>query len=163
MKDKLIENGGKSLVTMIIALVSFLVNAITDIIIALVVLMLIDYITGMVASYQSGEWDSSKAKAGVVKKVGYVVLMLITVLFDYVIIHIGDTIGITITIMGIFTLLVACWLISTELISIIENLGRMGVPIPEFLRKAFKKLKDTSENVGESQVNDMVNSAVKKE
>lgn len=153
------EYGSKSILAMAIALFGFLVNAITEIILVLALLMVIDYVTGMIASKQKGKWESGKALDGAVKKCGYIFLMLITVLFDYVLINVGKTIGVSINIMGIFTLLVACWLISTELISIIENLGYMGVPIPTFLRKAFSKLKDTSESIGENQVNELAISA----
>lgn len=152
MKDTMIEQGSKGILAMIIALFSFMYNAITEVIIVFALLMLIDYITGMIASYLEKTWDSKIAIKGVIKKVGYIFLLLITILFDYVLINVGNTLGFAISFLGIFTLLVACWLISTELISIVENLGRMGVPIPEFLKKAFKRLKDTSEKIGEKEV-----------
>ncbi|WP_347401436.1 phage holin family protein [Enterococcus sp. DIV0660C] len=34
-------------------------------------------------------------------------------------------------------------------ISVIENLGQLGIPVPEFLKSRFSKLKDTSEKQGE--------------
>ena len=37
--------------------------------------------------------------------------------------------------------MVAIWLIINELISILENLSKMGVPMPNFLMKVVKKLK----------------------
>jgi phage-related holin len=44
-----------------------------------------------------------------------------------------------------FGLLVAVWLIINEMISILENLGRLGVPIPEFLKKIIGRLKTSAE------------------
>ena len=44
-----------------------------------------------------------------------------------------------------FGLLVAVWLIINEMISILENLGKLGVPIPEFLTKIIKRLKNSAE------------------
>lgn len=152
MKDTIVENGSKGIVAMILAMFGFIMSAITEVILALVVLMILDYLTGMIASYQEKDWESNIAIKGVIKKVGYIFLMLITVLFDYVLLNVGEVLGITFSFIGLFTFLVACWLISTELISIAENLGRMGVPIPSFLKKAFKKLKDTSEVIGEKEV-----------
>lgn len=151
MKDTAIEQGSKGLLTMVVAVFSFMYNAITEVIIVFALLMFIDYITGMIASYIEKDWDSQIAIKGVIKKVGYIFLLLISILFDYVLLNIGNILGFTISFIGIFTLLVACWLISTELISIVENLGRMGVPIPNFLKKAFKRLKDTTEKIGEEE------------
>lgn len=44
-----------------------------------------------------------------------------------------------------FGLLVAVWLIINEMISILENLSKLGVPIPEFLTKIIKRLKNSAE------------------
>ena len=50
-----------------------------------------------------------------------------------------------------FGVLVAVWLITNELISILENLESIGVPMPTFLIKIVKRLKVMAENVGESE------------
>ena len=42
-----------------------------------------------------------------------------------------------------FGLLVAVWLIINEMISILENLSRMDVPLPDFLVKAIEKAKNS--------------------
>ena len=41
-----------------------------------------------------------------------------------------------------FGLLVTLWYILNELLSVIENAGRMGGPVPEWLRKYIAVLKD---------------------
>lgn len=48
-------------------------------------------------------------------------------------------------------MLVTIWLIINELISILENLGSIGVPLPKFLLTIIKKLKTTTENKVESE------------
>lgn len=42
----------------------------------------------------------------------------------------------------IFGLLVTVWLIINELLSILENAGRMGVILPTFLKKVLAELKN---------------------
>jgi phage-related holin len=41
------------------------------------------------------------------------------------------------------TPVVLTWYIITELGSIIENAGKMGAPVPEWLKKSLKQYKDT--------------------
>ena len=46
-------------------------------------------------------------------------------------------------------LLVIVWLIINELISILENSGKIGVPMPDFLMKLLDRLKQTTEKKAE--------------
>ncbi len=46
----------------------------------------------------------------------------------------------------IFGLLVTVWFIINELISILENVGRMGAELPDFLKKALSELKNSIED-----------------
>ena len=55
--------------------------------------------------------------------------------------------GVAITML--FGLIVTVWLIINELISILENLARIDVPIPAFLTKIIEKLKTTIEDKNE--------------
>ncbi|GKX29004.1 holin [Vallitalea longa] len=159
MNEKVIVNGSKGFLAMCGAIFSFITNSVTELVIILAILMVGDYLTGVIASYVEQEIDSSKSLGklnfkrgltGVFKKVGYLILVGLAILLDYIVYYIGATAaGIDLGFKGIFTLIVTCWLIGTEAISLIENLGRIGVPIPGFLKKAFIKLKDTVEKVGE--------------
>ena len=45
-------------------------------------------------------------------------------------------------------MIVTVWLIINEMLSILENLGVLGVPIPGFLQSLVKKLKITTERKG---------------
>lgn len=51
----------------------------------------------------------------------------------------SDRLGI---LFPVLCLLVAVWYLLNELLSIIENAGRMGGPVPEWLRKYIAVLKD---------------------
>ncbi|WP_193774565.1 phage holin family protein [Vallitalea guaymasensis] len=158
MNEKAVVNGGRGFFAMCGAIFSFIANSVTELVIVLAILMVVDYATGVLASYIEQQIDSSKSLGkinfkrgftGVCKKIGYLILVGLAILLDYIIYYMGNTAaGIQLGFKGIFTLVVTCWLIGTEAISLIENLGRIGVPIPNFLSKAFIKLKDTVEKVG---------------
>jgi phage-related holin len=48
-----------------------------------------------------------------------------------------------------FGTLVTVWLILNEVVSILENLSEVGVPLPSFLKKITEKLKKTAEQTAE--------------
>lgn len=102
---------------------------------ALVVLACIDYATGVAAAAVRQELDSSVGARGIARKVGmFVVVAAANVL---------DTSG------GIgepILRTIACWwYCANEGLSILENAGEIGVPIPEQLRAAIARLREGGE------------------
>ena len=90
------------------------------------ILMAIDILTGSLNAWAKGDFKSYKMRQGLVKKCGEVTILGIGELF---------TIGMilpTYIMSGI-----SFYIIFMELISICENLQKMGVPIPKFIRKAI--------------------------
>lgn len=121
-------------------------NALLIPIIVLIVVMVIDYISGMTSAKRTGELSSRLGVMGILKKVGYLALVAVGMVVDYLISSALIHVGIHIQINYCFAMIIIIWLIVNELISILENLGELGVPIPEFLRKSIKKIKDGVEN-----------------
>lgn len=117
----------------------------------LIVLMCLDYCTGMVNAWLKKELSSAKGIQGIIKKVSYFVVVVIGMVADYLICLLGKTIGLalpqTITAIG---LLVTIWLILNESISILENLDKIGTPMPAFLKKLMDHLKQTTEKAGDN-------------
>lgn len=113
--------------------------------------MVIDYITGMLASKResldhpddsSYGWSSKKGSKGIIKKVSYLCVIAVAMMVDYVIAVAAGYLDIVMPVTAFFGLLVAVWYLLNELLSIIENAGRMGGPVPEWLRKYIAVLKD---------------------
>ncbi|HIU79193.1 MAG TPA: phage holin family protein [Candidatus Avilachnospira avicola] len=113
-------------------------------------MMILDYITGMGASKREAidhpedpayGWNSKKGLKGILKKVGYLCVIAVAMVVDYLIANIAGQLGIQTITTTFFGLLVAVWYILNELLSIIENAGRMGTQIPEWLRKYIAILK----------------------
>lgn len=121
-------------------------------IIMLVFAMIIDYITGMSAAWYNSELSSKKGIKGVVKKVSYLTLVVAAMIIDWLISQGLQQINVDLHYSVFFAVLVAVWLIINELISTLENLSRMGVPIPNFLKKLINRLKTTvDESEGKSK------------
>ena len=118
-------------------------NALLIPIVVLVFVMVTDYISGMISAKKSGELSSRLGVMGIAKKVGYLALVAVGMVVDYLISSALVHVGIEIQINYCFALIITIWLIVNELISILENLGELGVPIPDFLRKSIHKIKDS--------------------
>ena len=118
----------------------------------LVFAMIIDYITGMISAWHSSELSSKKGIFGIIKKTSYLALVCVGMGVDWLIYSGLKQVGIIdLNYTIFFGLLVTIWLIINELISILENLGSIGVPLPMFLIKIVKRLKVTTENITESE------------
>ena len=120
-------------------------------IIMLIFAMIIDYATGMSAAFYNSELSSKRGVRGIVKKVGYLALVVAAMILDWLISQGLQQINIDLHYSVFFAVLVAVWLIINELISTLENLSRMGVPIPNFLKKLINRLKTTVDESGENQ------------
>lgn len=119
-------------------------------IIVLVVAMIIDYSTGMASAWKNATLSSKRGVAGIVKKVCYLALVCVGMLVDWLIYCGLQSVNVNIGYTFFFGVLVTIWLIINELISILENLGSLGVPLPKFLERVINRLKITAENVAEN-------------
>lgn len=117
----------------------------------LLALMVIDYLSGMSASAvealdHPGDshygWSSRKGAKGIVKKVAYFCVILVAIAIDYVLIQASGQLGLSLPVNVRLSLLVTAWYLVNEALSIIENAGRMGAPVPEWLAKYIAVLKN---------------------
>ncbi len=137
-----IENIGiQAIISAALAAFASYLGALAVPIIVLMVMMIIDYLSGMSAAWSGGTLSSKVGAKGIVKKVGYMALIAVAMGVDYLIYSGIVAANIEVGYNMWFGLLVAVWLIINEMISILENLGRLGVPIPEFLKKIISRLK----------------------
>ena len=104
-----------------------------------------DYLAGTFAARKAGEWSSTIARAGLWHKLGEILAVLVAAMCDIaltVIIN-GTGIQIGIDVGPLVTPVVLLWYIITELGSIIENCGKLGAPIPSWLKRSLKQYQNT--------------------
>ena len=119
----------------------------------LVACNIIDYLTGIMAALSRGEKISSEIGfRGIAKKVGQWLLVVIGYIVDVMIEYAGHAISEEFTIPIIVSVCVASWLVFNEVISILENLNEIGVPIPKFLVKIVNFFSKKVEDIGEAAV-----------
>ena len=114
--------------------------------VAWVVCMLIDWISGSAAAAKAGEWSSEKARAGIWHKTGMILVVLVAAVSDAVLAMIAQNIpGLELHYSALLLPLILMWYIFTELGSIAENAALLGAPVPAWLVKVLvvgKKMVD---------------------
>lgn len=106
--------------------------------------MVADYVSGMVKAWVTSALSSRVGIRGIVKKLCYLLAVVAGMGVDYVLALVGEG-GADLPLACPMTCMVAVWLILNELISILENLRDIGVPLPVFLVKAVDRLKNKSD------------------
>lgn len=102
------------------------------VLVALVTLACLDYLTGWAAAWVGKRLSSDVGRRGIAKKVGMFVIVAVCNIVDQIG-GLGDPILRT----------VAIWFyIGNEALSIVENLGEVGVPIPDRIKQALAVLRD---------------------
>ena len=116
----------------------------------LVACNVIDYLTGITAACVRKEQVSSyKGILGIAKKVFMYLLIVIGVFVDVMLQFMFNNLNIPISLPFIVGCIVACWLVLNEMLSILENLNDIGVPMPPFLMPLVERIKGSVEKKGD--------------
>lgn len=152
--DKAVEI--KAAVTGAIAFVTALIGPVGWTVVVWIISMLLDYLTGTWAALSQGEWDSSVARQGLWHKLGSIIAVLASTLFDIALGVILPQAGIDYGHI-IVTPIVCLWYLLTELGSIVENADKLGAPVPDLLRDMIKKVRNKVDSIGEDQTEEHKN------
>ncbi len=104
-------------------------------IIALVAMVVIDYITGVIKAAVQGKLSSLVGFKGLLKKVAIFLLVAVGVMVDRVIPATNEAVRSA----------VIFFYIANEGLSILENAGELGLPLPAALKKSLEKMQDKEE------------------
>ena len=121
----------KSLLAAVCTAISFLFGETDGMFIALVVLIVLDYISGVMAAAVKKELSSAVGAKGIAKKVFMLLIVVVANIVDVNVIGEGHALR---TVVIIFY-------IANECISLIENAGELGVPVPKKLLEVLAQLK----------------------
>lgn len=134
------ENSIKFILSGVFAAISAYFGILAIPIVVLLSVMICDYATGLTAAFVKGSLSSAKGFKGIVKKACYMFAVGVGIVVDYIITSACAQLHINIGTAFYFGLLVTVWLILNELLSIVENLSEIGVPVPEWMKKAVEKI-----------------------
>lgn len=97
----------------------------------LVLVMALDYITGVIKAIKKKKLNSKTGIWGIIKKFGYLIIVALSVVMDKLV---GDT--------GAIRTMVIYFFVANDGISILENWGGMGLPLPQKLTDTLEQLKN---------------------
>ena len=112
--------------------IGWVLGGVDGLLIALAILVIIDYITGVIAAATEKKLSSAVGLKGIAKKIMIFCLVAVGAVADSILMPDAAMIRDA----------VICFYIANEAISITENAGRLGLPVPDRLIKALEQLKD---------------------
>jgi len=108
-------------------------------------LMLLDYLTGVYAAWCEKRLNSDVGGKGIIKKVLILVVVVVATQVDLLLGTWGETLPfLPEFIPQMARSLAICFYIANEALSIVENVGKAGVPIPGFLKGSLEQVRDKS-------------------
>lgn len=100
-----------------------------------IVLMGVDILTGFINAWAKKEIQSKKLRVGLSKKVGEISILVI-----------GEFISYALRVPPEIMKFLSLYIVLMEFISILENLDKMGIPIPAFISKTVNNVTDNINN-----------------
>ena len=119
----------------------YFVGGVDGLMTALLVLMVMDYVTGVMCAVIDRELSSSVGFRGIFKKVLILMLVGVAHIVDLHVVGTGEALRSA----------VICFYLSNEGVSVLENAGHLGLPIPEKLKAILAQLHDRMEEPEETK------------
>ena len=110
----------------------YFVGGMDGLLTALLILMTIDYITGIMCAIVDKQLSRAVGFKGICKKVLILMLVGVAHIVDMHVVGTGEALRSA----------VICFYLSNEGVSVLENAGRLGLPIPEKLKAILAQLHD---------------------
>ena len=129
------NNAVKSIIAAVCAMFGFVFGDLNGLMIALVALIILDYISGVIAAVVEKKLSSEVGAKGIAKKIFMLLIVAVANIVDINVIGEGHVLK-SVTVV---------FYIANECISLIENAGRLGVPVPKKLLEVLEQLKSTEE------------------
>ena len=127
-----VDNIFKSIMAGICTVLSFLFGDMEGLMIALIALIILDYISGVIAAAVEKRLSSEVGAKCIAKKIFMLLIVALANIVDINVIGDGHVLK-TVTVV---------FYICNECISLIENAGRIGVPVPKKLLDVLEQLRD---------------------
>jgi len=134
--------------TGLLAILSLWLEALTVPVILLVLAMVLDYATGlMAASHRGNDITSYRSINGIAKKICHLLMVAVGLIMDCLILYCKEIFGLSLPWSFVIAAVIAVWLTVNEVISILENIQDIGVSMPIWLLPLVKNIKSKVESL----------------
>lgn len=123
-----------NLISVILTTIVYLLGGIDIALKSLIIMMIIDYITGVLSAIYNKKVNSKIGFKGILKKFSYILIIAVSVIIDGVL---GQT--------GTIRTLVIYFFVANDGISILENVAEMNIPLPQKLIDTLEQLRKKGE------------------
>ena len=130
------DNILKNILAGVCTILSFLFGDIEGMMVALIALIVLDYISGVIAAAVEKRLSSEVGAKGIAKKIFMLLIVALANIVDINVVGDGHVLK-TVTVV---------FYICNECISLIENAGRIGVPVPKKLLDVLEQLRDKDDD-----------------
>lgn len=110
----------------------YFVGGVDGLMTALIIFMVIDYITGLMCAVADKKLSSAVGFKGICKKVLIILLVGVAHIVDLHVVGTGSALRSA----------VVCFYLSNEGVSLLENAAHLGLPIPDKLKMVLEQLHD---------------------
>lgn len=122
----------KGIMAAVCTALGFVFGDMDGLMIALIALIVLDYISGVIAAVAEKKLSSAVGAKGIAKKVFMLLIVAVANIVDINVIGEGH----------VLKSVTAAFYVANECISLIENAGRLGVPVPKKLMDVLEQLKN---------------------
>ena len=117
----------------------YFVGGVDGLMTALLIFMVLDYITGLMCAVIDKKLSSAVGFKGICKKVLILMLVGVAHIVDLHVVGTGDALRSA----------VVCFYLSNESVSMLENAAHLGLPIPEKLKSVLAQLHGRIDDIDE--------------
>jgi len=117
----------------------YFVGGVDGLMTALLIFMVLDYITGLMCAIADKQLSSAVGFKGICKKVLILMLVGVAHIVDLHVVGTGDALRSA----------VVCFYLSNESVSMLENAAHLGLPIPEKLKSVLAQLHGRIDDIDE--------------
>lgn len=112
------------------SVIGYLLGGLDAMLICLFTFMILDYLTGIIKAFKNKKLSSETGFYGILKKITILVVIMVAVQVD-----------IALQLNDVMRYLAIGFYIANEGLSILENAGEIGIPLPEKLKESLEKLR----------------------
>ena len=122
----------------------YFVGGVDGLMTALLVFMVLDYVTGLMCAVVDKKLSSAVGFKGICKKLLIIILVGVAHVVDVHVVGTGEALRSA----------VVCFYLSNEGVSVLENAAHLGLPVPEKLKNVLAQIHGRTDETNETEENE---------